>query len=154
MAIARSSPLFGCLVFWIAGVGAFWAASDQDALKPNNAFVIRAAEWVGCAQTYVFPVHPPGAARAVPGFARIGESQRDCFERQPEGRAFPEFNALVYSLDTLLPLVDFEIQDHWLPDEDKPYGLAARIYLWLHIGVGWLLSLLAVAGFSGLVKSD
>ena len=26
--------------------------------------------------------------------------------------------------------------------------------LWLHIALGWVLSLLAVAGFSGLVKSD
>lgn len=30
----------------------------------------------------------------------------------------------------------------------------ARRFLWLQIIAGWALSLLAVAGFSGLIKSD
>ncbi len=74
---------------------------------------------------------------------------------QPEARSYPRFNAIAYSLDTLLPVVNVEMQEYWIPDETKePHGLFARIYLWLHIGVGWALSLLAVAGFTGLVKSD
>jgi hypothetical protein len=46
------------------------------------------------------------------------------------------------------------MQDYWIPDEGTARGAWARGYLWVHIAVGWALSLLAVAGFSGLVKSD
>jgi hypothetical protein len=47
------------------------------------------------------------------------------------------------------------MQALWAPDEDvRPAGSAARLYLWFHIAAGWALSLLAVAGLSGLVKSD
>ncbi|MEO1001345.1 MAG: hypothetical protein AAFW69_12200, partial [Pseudomonadota bacterium] len=60
----------------------------------------------------------------------------------------------VYSLDTLFPLVDLEMQEQWIPDERAAAGAFARVYLWVHIAMGWILSLLAVAGFSGLVKSD
>jgi hypothetical protein len=59
-------------------------------------------------------------------------------------------------------VVELEMQEHWIPDEPQSDGLPwherigvwTRAYLWLHIALGWALSLLAVAGFSGLVKSD
>ena len=63
-------------------------------------------------------------------------------------------SALIYSADTLLPVVSMEMQDFWLPDERDGFGWWARVYLWVHIAVGWALSLAAVAGFSGLIKTD
>jgi hypothetical protein len=65
------------------------------------------------------------------------------------------FNAGLYALDTLLPIVSMEMQGFWIPDDQVvPLGMLARWYLWAHIAAGWGLSLLAVAGFSGLVKSE
>lgn len=146
--------LFG---FLLVGTGAFHAASLHDQIKPNNAFIIRSAEWVACA-------HPLNveyldakltAGRPQYGRASAGESQVDCFLRQAEGRSYPGFNAFIYSADTLLPVVSLEMQEYWLPDEAAgTIGYAARVYLWIHIAVGWALSLLAVAGFSGLVRSS
>ena len=140
--------------FAMLGVFLFWGASLGDALKPNSPFILRAPEWIACAA-------PVGGAfirddgSEIAGRAAIGESQSDCFERQPEAASWPEFNALVYSIDTLLPVVNLEMQPYWIPDEDKGWiGPVARVYLWLHIAAGWALSLLAVAGFSGIVKSD
>lgn len=46
------------------------------------------------------------------------------------------------------------MQAYWLPDDRTPQGALARWYLWFHIFAGWALTLLAVAGFSGLVKND
>ncbi|MGG7565329.1 hypothetical protein ACQ5SO_04075 [Rhodovulum sp. DZ06] len=138
----------------------FFIAAEQDAIKPNSPFVLRAPEWVACAA-------PLGGAvirddgTALSGRALPGQSQLDCFTKQPEAASWPRFNALVYSVDTLFPLVDLEMQTHWIPDERKngerwynSIGWWARTYLWLHIAAGWALSLLAVAGFSGIVKSD
>lgn len=39
------------------------------------------------------------------------------------------------------------------PDHSKPTGSIALNYCYVQTAVGWVLSLLPVAGFSGLVKS-
>lgn len=150
--------------FWAVGYAMFHQAEISNAIKPNSAVVLRAPEWTACAVLRGGNVHDYDAkdgTTELSGRAHPRESQRDCFARQPEAKSWPEFNAAIYSLDTLLPIVDLEMQTYWIPDEDKndsdwwnSLGWWARLYLWLQIAMGWLLSLLAVAGFSGLVKSD
>ncbi|MNL74764.1 hypothetical protein D3C87_2004470 [compost metagenome] len=60
----------------------------------------------------------------------------------------------MYSLDTLLPVLDMGQRSFWRPNPTKPGGRVAINYFYFHSVVGWALSLLAVAGFSGLVKSS
>lgn len=133
---------------WLFGALLFGMAAGQDAIKPNNAFVLRSAEWVACAPGYV-------AEEGDPALRNAGTSQLACFRGQPEAASYPAFNALVYSADTLLPIVALEMQEFWIPDETQgTRGRAARVFLWVQIMLGWALSLLAVAGFSGLVRSD
>lgn len=146
-------PLFAgwwLLGFWFLGFVVFQAAADAGAIKPNTPVVLRSAEWMACSPAYVAgPGQPPLRWRSSDA------SQLECFERQGEARSYPQFNAGLYSLDTLLPIVSMEMQGFWIPDDrNEPFGKLARWYLWWQIFVGWALSLLAVAGFSGLVKSD
>ena len=42
----------------------------------------------------------------------------------------------------------------WVPDEDTWPGWFAKGLVYVEIVMGWLLSLLAVAGLSGIIKSD
>jgi len=138
--------LFG---FWLFGALLFGIAAGQGAIKPNNAFVLRSAEWVTCAPGYDPPPGSEDIAR------NTGGSQLDCFLNQPEAASYPAFNAWVYSADTLLPIVAMEMQEFWIPDETQgTRGRVTRVFLWMQIIAGWALSLLAVAGFSGLVRSD
>ncbi len=65
---------------------------------------------------------------------------------------YPRFEALFYSLDAFLPIVDLHQESFWLPDAGKPFGDLVRIYLWIHIAAGWLLSTLFVSGVTGLVR--
>ena len=67
---------------------------------------------------------------------------------------YPEFNSFVYSVDTFLPIVDLHQENYWLPSGDKRWGWFFRLYLWLHIAVGWLLSTVAVFGLTGIIKKD
>ena len=146
--------LFG---LWILGAAVFHDAAEAGAMKPNNPFILRSPEWAFCA-------HPDGEAviareKNPTGTGRSEDGHRtriDCFLAQPEAQPFPRFDVWAYSADTLFPLVDLEMQDHWIPDETHswPYAGATRAYLWIHVGLGWALSLLAVAGFSGIAKSD
>ena len=67
---------------------------------------------------------------------------------------YPEFNSFVYSVDTFLPIVDLHQENYWLPRGDGDWGWFFRLYLWLHIAVGWLLSTVAVFGLTGLIRKD
>jgi hypothetical protein len=67
---------------------------------------------------------------------------------------YPEFNALVFSIDTLIPFVDLHQETYWEPASDGWVGGGFRFYLWLHIIAGWVFTTVAVAGFTGLIKKD
>jgi hypothetical protein len=118
----------------------FGGEESFGAIKPNLPQVQRAAEWVKCAEGGKLRGDYP--------------TQYHCYRAQPEARSYPQFNALVYSADVLLPVVTLEMQSYWLPDDETPIGAWARLYLWFRIAVGWFLTLLAVAGLSGLIKQD
>ncbi|WP_121062978.1 hypothetical protein [Chachezhania antarctica] len=136
---------------WLIGCGVFFAAAQHDAIKPNNPFVLRSPEWTACRDSYTTT---DGMLSARPE-AAPAESQLDCFLQQPEAKSYPVFNHWIYSADTLLPIVAMEMQEFWIPDETQGWvGRYARYYLWVQIALGWALSLLAVAGFSGLIKTD
>lgn len=129
------------LFFW--GFGALWfdEAYTRGEIKPNLPQVQLSEAWHGCAET---------GARREPEHTH----QPACFAAQPEGASYPRFNAFFYSADTLFPVVSLEMQSYWIPDDTQPFGKWARGYLWFHIAMGWALTLLAVAGFSGLIKTD
>ena len=117
---------------WFLGGMVFLAAADQGQVKPNNVRAVMSADWVSCAGS---------------------ENPVSCFAATQSGVSYPRFNAWIYSADTLLPIVDLEVQNYWIPAEEAgAMGTFARWYLWFQIASGWALSLLAVAGFSGLIR--
>lgn len=122
---------------WLFGAVLFGIAHGDGGFKPNNAFILSKPEWAQC----------------VEGGERRGDqpSTLACYLDQPEAAGYPAFDAALYSLDTLVPVVDLEVQDYWVPDDRTARW--ARIYLWGHIAMGWFLALLAVAGFSGLIDT-
>lgn len=67
---------------------------------------------------------------------------------------YPAFNAFMYSLDTFFPFVDFHQEAYWLPFAGDRFGWFFRLWLWGHIIAGWVLSTMAVAGLTGLIKKD
>lgn len=126
-------------------------------MKPNNPFILRSAEWGRCAvpageDVMLAATGADGGATTVRGLREGPETRAACFMRQPEGWGFPDFNALIYA-DVLVPLVELGQQAHWVPDERSARGWLAKAWVYILIVSGWALSLLAVAGFSGIVKS-
>ena len=73
---------------------------------------------------------------------------------------------LLYSLDVFLPFVNLHQEHYWWPDEALKgecaiagrkitiRGSTLRVYLWVQIIVGWLLSAIFVAGVTGLIRND
>jgi hypothetical protein len=64
------------------------------------------------------------------------------------GEAHPSFHGAVYSLDTLLPVVDLHQQDVWIP-----HGWV-QWWAWASILAGWVLTTAVVAALTGLLKRD
>ncbi|MCP4562576.1 MAG: hypothetical protein GY873_23405 [Bosea sp.] len=149
-------PLFALVwlvFFWLLGVAVFAYAERQGAVMPNSAVVLRAPEWTLCGiergeQRQLV------ASGASQGLAGSGQTQLDCFRQRWEASSYPAFSPWMYSLDTLLPVLDMGQRSFWRPNPTKPGGRVAISYFYLQSVVGWALSLLAVAGFSGLVKSS
>jgi hypothetical protein len=123
-------------VIWLLGAAIFHQADRAGALRPNNGGVLLSAAWQACKDE-----EPDRLA---------------CWRAKPEGRDWPHFDPLVYSLDLALPVVNLQMAQWWTPDEAAAWqwAEATRRWKWGQIILGWALSLLAVAGFSGLVKTD
>jgi len=141
------------LIFWMTGVAVFGYAENQGAFKPASFVALRSPEWVLCGfepseERLLLATQQSMAGRAAPG-----QSQLDCFRSQLEAASYPRFNAWMYSLDTLFPVLEIDQKNAWRPDPNKPWGSLAIAYFYLQSVIGWALSLLAVAGFSGVVKS-
>ncbi|MCX7304017.1 MAG: hypothetical protein NTV73_06730 [Hyphomicrobiales bacterium] len=144
--------LWLCL-FWAIGVLLFGSAQRNGALKPNSPVVLRSPEWTMCGLEQAQSRYMPSTGQVMPGRALAGQNQLTCFLSQPEASSYPEFNPWMYSLDALLPVLEIGQKQYWRPDPTKPNGNITLNYYYFQSVVGWALSLLAVAGFSGLVKS-
>jgi hypothetical protein len=79
-------------------------------------------------------------------------------------KAYPALNSLVYSFDVFVPVVNLHQQSYWLPNKHMGrtlidfkgfrlnLGSLLRLYFWLHIIAGWILTTLLVVGLTGLVR--
>lgn len=67
---------------------------------------------------------------------------------------YPRFSPIAYSVDVFVPFANLHQEDYWLPSVTKPYGNWFRLYLWLHISLGWIFSTLAVASLTGLIRKE
>ena len=66
----------------------------------------------------------------------------------------PRFNALMYSIDVFIPIVDLRQESYWLPRYVEKQGWTYVIYMWFHIAFGWILTTLGVVGLTGIVKKE
>jgi hypothetical protein len=83
----------------------------------------------------------------------------------PSADHFNGLHPLLYSLDVFLPFVDLHQEHYWWPDEGSKgectfagrtitiRGSSLRLYLWMQIIAGWLLSAIFVAGITGLIRN-
>lgn len=69
--------------------------------------------------------------------------------RQELPKYYPEYNPLVYSLDTLIPVLDLHQEEYWIPKAGFVRG-----YLWVHIFCGWILTTLGIASLTGLINKE
>lgn len=63
------------------------------------------------------------------------------------------FVPVIYSLDTFLPVVDFYQASAWsVVASNSLWANLLRVYFFIHIGFGWLITLIFVVGITGLIR--
>lgn len=142
------------VVLWAAGSGVYARLDQISAMRPNAAVVLRSPEWVLCATPATDRVMLPSTDALRTGLAREGEAQLPCYRRQPEASAYPKFNAFMLSADAIIPGAGGGQANYWSPDTRSVSGYFGKWFMYFQTVAGIALGLLAVAGFSGIVKSS
>jgi hypothetical protein len=66
---------------------------------------------------------------------------------------YPCYYPAGYAIDTVIPLVNIHQADNWGPNASAPFGWLWEFASWAGIVLGWAFATLAVAGYTGLVRS-
>lgn len=141
------------VVFWAIGTVFYESLDRRDALRPNSPVVLRSPEWVLCGVPEGQSVFLPSVGQERQGRAAPGQKQLSCFRAQPEAGAYPKFNAAMLSADAMILGLGTGQKDYWSPDTRVPLGDAGKWFMYFQTLAGLALGLLAVAGFSGIVKT-
>lgn len=117
-------------------------------LVPAAQASLRAASQTGVVYTTRGPLltatlrsGPPRTPAAGTGTDACGGGQVRCF------------NAVLYAIDTVVPLVSLDQRATWYPDPQAPDGAFMQWWLNAATVLGWLLSSVFVLALAGLAKS-
>ncbi|MGW7055112.1 hypothetical protein [Streptomyces sp. NPDC054887] len=67
---------------------------------------------------------------------------------------YPCFYPAGYAVDVVIPLINVRQAENWRVNGNAPWGWAWIAGTWTATGLGWALSTLAVAGYTGLIRKD
>jgi hypothetical protein len=141
-------------VLWALGTMLYAHLESVGALRPYSAVILRSPEWVLCSV-------PQGESQFMvslgverDGLALPGQTQVACYLQQPEANAFPKFSAAMLSAEAIIPGLGVGQKDIWSPDTRTAIGYFGKVFAYFQTLAGLALGLLAVAGFSGVVKSS
>jgi hypothetical protein len=142
------------LALWGVGAAVYVHLDRTGAMRPNSPVVLRSPEWVLCATSEDENAFLPSLGAARAGLAEAQETQLSCYRRQPEASAYPKFNAAMLSADAIIPGSGSGQSVYWSPDTRMPAGYRGKWFMYFQGIAGIALGLLAVAGFTGIVKSN
>jgi hypothetical protein len=66
---------------------------------------------------------------------------------------YPEFNAVLYSIDTMLPFVSLGQKDCWAPTTNSK-TMAAWIYKPIHLVIGWFFATIFLGAVTGIIRKE
>jgi len=166
---AQSLKRFSLSWWWYGFFGKFinYGYRPLNALWASLAFVILG--WV------VFAIGYTRQCRIFDAFGlRLLSDSARGFNYYPhhsllvpsaEGKGVPRFNALIFSFETFVPIIKLAMGDYWridasrgrlLPGDGRKWfttGGLLRLYYWIHIVAGWVLTTLLVGALAGLIKT-
>ena len=151
----RTLPDFRWFVHWLFGLTAAYGHRPLKAFGWIVFFMLLGWVAFGIAHEANLMVETKIAERIDDGTAT------DCSVTSE----YPEFDALIYSMDTFIPVIDLGQACYWQPSsmrmaEWRPLasvalpvnGMMALVYQRFHTIFGWALTTLFILGLTGLLK--
>lgn len=69
-------------------------------------------------------------------------------------RTYPCFSPVGYAVDISIPFASTGQADNWRPDASAHSGWAYVASTWVFKGFGWVFAVLAIAGYTGILRKD
>jgi hypothetical protein len=148
----RASRTAGWRRPFVRFIGWFWGVLCGYGYRPHRLVGFLFALWLGCAAVYELAAKAgafvPGDAQAWADEKLAAECDANWTQCAKMKKSAP-FNALAYSADVLLPIIDFKQRSAWTPARGP-----VRVLVWTENLLGSLGVLLLGAILGGLVKRD
>jgi hypothetical protein len=154
----NSRLVTSAFVIWLSFAGIYWLFAIKGDFAPTNAIVFQEPRYIGCS--------PFDRERAI---AQENEGNKSslpynwyfCSKLREE---YTGLSPLLFSLDTLLPIIDLQQTKDWGPLTPTPQtslledvgtwtgGHVLRIFIALQTLAGWILTLLVAQVLTGMVR--
>ena len=151
------NALIGLIFLSLLGAAIYQFAAVQGIMTPTHPLIYKEAVWQEGSGPLVAPKIP--AACHANWVYPEGKTAGLCARTIPS--EYSTFNALIYSIDVAVPVVNFRMQDDWSPrvvdwqsGETDWAGWWVRSWEWLQVGFGWAFSLLFVSAIGGIIRRD
>lgn len=136
-----SLAVFWMTILWLACTPIYHLAKVHGIMTPSDPLIYQAA--------YDGRIDPE---------CRKNWTTVECGNYLPSEHS--EFYSPAYSLDVLLPIIDFRQHNDWAPrvvydgGQRNWWGWSVRKLEWMQTAFGWLLSLLLVSSVTGIIRKD
>ena len=131
----RIRRTFGAIVFFVAvGWVAFYCIDKSERMVPHQPAVLSNVMY-----------QEMTIAKITKPKAMVGKLFPD----------YPEFNALLYSVDVFIPFFALHQEPYWYPkplDDDPLYLRLLALWYWIEIAAGWVLTSLLLLSITGLLR--
>lgn len=145
----RRDKFWWWLKFWTIGYG----------YKPYRAIYCLIAIWLLFACLFYF-AYPAGMTQSVS--YQYAAVNNNATYGTANATNYPEFNALVYSLDVALPIIDLQQERYWMPNSEATlsgyefWRCGALLWWanWTEVLLGWFFASMGIAGATGIIRKD
>ncbi|MEP0943222.1 MAG: hypothetical protein ABJH20_16080 [Rhizobiaceae bacterium] len=151
------NALIGLIALSLFGWAIYQFAAVHGIMTPTHPLIYKEAVWEEKSGPLIAPKIPT-ACHANWVYPE-GKTAALCARSIPS--EYSTFNALIYSIDVAVPVVDFRMQDDWSPrvvdwqtGNTDWTGWWVRSWEWLQVGFGWTFSLLFVSAIGGIIRRD
>jgi hypothetical protein len=151
------NALIGLICLSLFGWAIYQFAAVHGIMTPTHPLIYKEAVWEEKSGPLIAPKIP--AACHANWVYPEGKTAGLCARSIPS--EYSTFNALIYSIDVAVPVVNFRMQDDWSPrvvdwrsGETDWSGWWVRSWEWLQVSFGWAFSLLFVSAIGGIIRRD
>ncbi|MDW3183745.1 hypothetical protein [Roseobacter sp.] len=145
------------ILFALIALSAVFAdrAWQTGGITPNSAHVLVSPGWLAHHAVEGAPAHVWIGDVIPAGWSPDPETPEQKWPDVAPGRDWETFNALAYGADIAIPIIAFGQTDAWAPSVSRgAWGTFLWWWRWVATTTGWIVTGLAAAAVTGIIRRD